>query len=150
MRCFSVVTLFVFCRRPSSGAPSKPRDSSRASSKWWRYYHETSQLWPGLCCYRSLKIKRKKMILHLQLQYLFLGLTWMICRLPLLFFKGKSWRYLVNQLLNTRSFVWHFELFQVENIDHNLLTCCSVWYSVIKTMSSAWTDTSQTNIILLV
>ena len=46
------------------------------------------------------------------------------------FFKGKSWRYLVNQLLNTRSFVWHFELFQVENIDHNLLTCCSVWYSV--------------------
>ena len=144
MRCFSVVTLFVFCRRPSSGAPNRPRDSSRASSKWWRYYHETSQPWPGLCCYRSLKIKRKKMILHLQLQYLFLGLTWMICRLPLLFLK-ESHKNFDNQLFKQMKYVlvlcnfWQFivKFAELENLINILWLDVSVSSDfVIQTVSS--------------
>ena len=75
------------CRPLSSEVPSKPRDSSRASSKWWCYntYNQ-----PGkhdrtiFLQIHSLLSNRKKMILHLQLQYLFLGMT-CLCRLPLLF-----------------------------------------------------------------
>ena len=94
-KIFAVGALLYHCcnsgvylsRRLSSEEHSKPRDSSRASSKWWCY--DTNNA-PGkhdrtiFLQIHSLLSKRKKMILHLQLQYLFLGMT-CLCRLPLLF-----------------------------------------------------------------